>query len=178
VESNLLNGLRQHANALATTATRAAVVEFGIVLAALVAALALMLMIARLMLRPLRVLRTTALDVAYTRLPQTVQAILDDPDPIRASKNAVEPVAVASRDEIGEVARSFDVVHEQAVKMAAEQALLRENVKLEPWGGKGFLLKWKILRTPWPISCASIRLGPPRSCCCWLSVNRLRSFRC
>jgi signal transduction histidine kinase len=128
VESNLLNGLRQHANALATTATRAAVVEFGIVLAALVAALALMLMIARLMLRPLRVLRTTALDVAYTRLPQTVQAILDDPDPIRASKNAVEPVAVTSRDEIGEVARSFDVVHEQAIKMAAEQALLRENV--------------------------------------------------
>jgi signal transduction histidine kinase len=128
VESNLLNGLRQHANALATAATRAAVVEFGIVLAALVAALALMLMIARLMLRPLRVLRTTALDVAYTRLPQTVQAILDDPDPIRASKNAVEPVAVTSRDEIGEVARSFDVVHEQAVKMAAEQALLRENV--------------------------------------------------
>jgi signal transduction histidine kinase len=128
VESNLLNGLHQQADTLASNATRAAVVESVIVLVALVGALALMLMIARLMLRPLRVLRTTALDVAYTRLPHTVQAILDDSDPIRASKNTVEPVPITSRDEIGEVARSFDVVHEQAVKMAAEQALLRENV--------------------------------------------------
>ena len=87
-----------------------------------------MLVVARLMLRPLRVLRKSALDVAYTRLPETVQAILDDPDPVGASKKAVQPVPVTSRDEIGEVARSFDIVHEQAVKMAAEQALLRENV--------------------------------------------------
>jgi signal transduction histidine kinase len=95
---------------------------------ALAAAIALMLVVARLMLRPLRVLRKSALDVAYTRLPETVQAILDDPDPVGASKKAVQPVPVTSRDEIGEVARSFDIVHEQAVKMAAEQALLRENV--------------------------------------------------
>ncbi|KMS90604.1 histidine kinase, partial [Streptomyces regensis] len=33
-----------------------------------------------------------------------------------------------SESAIGEVARSFDVVHERAVRMAAEQALLRENV--------------------------------------------------
>ena len=128
VENNLLGGLRQHANTLADDATTTAWTESGIVLVALALALALMLVIARLMLRPLRILRTTALDVAYTRLPQTVQAILDDPDPVRASRNAVEPVPITSRDEIGEVARSFDVVHEQAVKMAAEQALLRENV--------------------------------------------------
>jgi len=128
VESNLLTSLHQHADDLATSATNAAWLESGIVIAALIVALFLMLMIARLMLRPLRVLRTTALDVAYTRLPQTVQAILDDPDPVRASRSAVEPVPITSTDEIGELARSFDVVHEQAVKMASEQALLRENV--------------------------------------------------
>jgi signal transduction histidine kinase len=128
VESNLLAGLHQHADDLANSATNTAWLEAGIVFAALVVALVLMLMIARLMLRPLRILRTTALDVAYTRLPQTVQAILDDPDPIRASRNAVQPVPITSTDEIGELARSFDVVHEQAVKMASEQALLRENV--------------------------------------------------
>src|SRR5690606_4715810 len=33
-----------------------------------------------------------------------------------------------TREEIGELARSFDVVHERAVRLAAEQALLRENV--------------------------------------------------
>ncbi|MFC4081508.1 nitrate- and nitrite sensing domain-containing protein [Amycolatopsis samaneae] len=128
VESNLLAQLRTRADELASNAFSSAIVNSAIVLAALIAALALMLLVARLMLRPLRILRTNALDVAYTRLPATVQAILDDPDPINASKKAVEPVPVTSRDEIGEVARSFDVVHEQAVKMAAEQALLRENV--------------------------------------------------
>ncbi|MBB4687969.1 sensor histidine kinase [Amycolatopsis jiangsuensis] len=128
VESNLLTQLRAQADSLAGTAVRSAWIGGVVVLAALIAALILMLAIARLMLRPLRVLRRTALDVAYTRLPETVQSILDDPDPVNASKKAVDPVPVASRDEIGEVARSFDVVHEQAVKMAAEQALLRENV--------------------------------------------------
>ncbi|MER6762622.1 MULTISPECIES: sensor histidine kinase [Amycolatopsis] len=128
VEVNLLTQLRAQADELASNAVRSAWVGGVIVIAALVAALMLMLVIARLMLRPLRVLRKTALDVAYTRLPETVQAILDDPDPVNASKKAVDPVPVLTRDEIGEVARSFDVVHEQAVKMAAEQALLRENV--------------------------------------------------
>ncbi|WP_020664439.1 nitrate- and nitrite sensing domain-containing protein [Amycolatopsis benzoatilytica] len=128
VEASLLSQMRAQADSLASNAVRSAWVAGVVVLAALIAALMLMLVIARLMLRPLRVLRKTALDVAYTRLPETVQAILDDPDPVNASKKAVAPVPVDSRDEIGEVARSFDVVHEQAVKMAAEQALLRENV--------------------------------------------------
>src|SRR5205823_5522961 len=128
VESNLLAQLKTRADDLATSAINSAWIGGAVVLAALVAAIALMLIVARLLLRPLRVLRKTALDVAYTRLPETVQSILDDPDPVGASKKAVRPVPVTSRDEIGEVARSFDIVHEQAVKMAAEQALLRENV--------------------------------------------------
>ena len=128
VESNLLAQLKARADDLATSAVNSAWIGGAVVLAALAAAIALMLIVARLMLRPLRVLRKTALDVAYTRLPETVQKILDDPDPVGASKKAIEPMPVNTRDEIGEVARSFDVVHEQAVKMAAEQALLRENV--------------------------------------------------
>lgn len=128
VESNLLAQLKTRADDLATAAVNSAWLGGAGVLAALALAVALMLVVARLMLRPLRVLRKSALDVAYTRLPETVQAILDDPDPVGASKKAVQPVPVTSRDEIGEVARSFDIVHEQAVKMAAEQALLRENV--------------------------------------------------
>ncbi|MEV6830149.1 nitrate- and nitrite sensing domain-containing protein [Amycolatopsis sp. NPDC051102] len=128
VESNLLAQLKTTADDRATQAVNSAWLGGAGVLAALAAAIALMLVVARLMLRPLRILRKSALDVAYTRLPETVQAILDDPDPVGASKKAVQPVPVTSRDEIGEVARSFDIVHEQAVKMAAEQALLRENV--------------------------------------------------
>ncbi|RBM10230.1 histidine kinase [Prauserella sp. PE36] len=128
VESQLLDNLRAHAGSLADSATTAAWRDSGIVLAALAAALLLMLAIARLMLGPLRVLRSSALEVAYVRLPETVRRILADPNPIEASRNAIAPVPVYTREEIGEVARSFDVVHERAIRMAAEQALLRENV--------------------------------------------------
>ncbi|EHR52962.1 HAMP domain-containing protein,histidine kinase [Saccharomonospora marina XMU15] len=128
VESTLLDRLRAQASALASDATDAAWVFFAIVVAALVATVVLMLVIARALIKPLRQLRSSALEVAYVRLPETVRRILADPNPIEASRNAVEPVPVNSREEIGEVARSFDVVHERAIRMAAEQALLRENV--------------------------------------------------
>lgn len=128
VETVLLDGLRAQADALAADATRAAWVFFGVLLITLIAALALMLVIARALIRPLRTLRTSALETAYVRLPETVRRILADPNPIAASQGAVAPVPVNSREEIGEVARSFDVVHERAIRMAAEQALLRENV--------------------------------------------------
>ncbi|SFA83994.1 Signal transduction histidine kinase [Amycolatopsis marina] len=128
VEATLLADLRSQASQLTQEAISAAW-QFGIMVAvALVAALALMLVIARSLLRPLRILRSNALEVAYVRLPETVRRILADPNPMEASKNAVAPVPVLTREEIGEVARSFDVVHERALRMAAEQALLRENV--------------------------------------------------
>ena len=38
------------------------------------------------------------------------------------------PSRSTSTDEIGEVARAFDQVHREAVRLAAEQALLRGNV--------------------------------------------------
>ncbi|NIJ10288.1 signal transduction histidine kinase [Saccharomonospora amisosensis] len=128
VESTLLDRLRAQASALAGDATDAAWVFFALVVAALVATVVLMLVIARALIKPLRQLRSSALEVAYVRLPETVRRILADPNPIEASRNAVDPVPVNSREEIGEVARSFDVVHERAIRMAAEQALLRENV--------------------------------------------------
>jgi signal transduction histidine kinase len=128
VEDTLLSGLRDRANQLAVDRTNSAWTNAGIVLALLILALILMAAVTRSILKPLRTLRTNALDVAYTRLPETVQRILADPDPVAASKHAVEPMPVFTREETGEVARSFDAVHEQAVRMAAEQALLRDNV--------------------------------------------------
>ncbi|MBE1465932.1 nitrate- and nitrite sensing domain-containing protein [Kibdelosporangium phytohabitans] len=128
VEDSLLAKLRDSADKLATTRTNSAWTNAAIVLALLIAALVLMAMVTRSILKPLRVLRTNALDIAYTRLPETVQRILADPDPVAASKQAIEPMPLFTREETGEVARSFDAVHEQAVRMAAEQALLRDNV--------------------------------------------------
>jgi signal transduction histidine kinase len=128
VENDLLTALRDRADQLAVAKTNSAWTNAGIVLALLIVALMLMTMVTRSILKPLRTLRTNALDVAYTRLPETVQRILADPDPVAASKHAIEPMPVFTREETGEVARSFDAVHEQAVRMAAEQALLRDNV--------------------------------------------------
>ncbi|WP_435159173.1 sensor histidine kinase [Amycolatopsis sacchari] len=128
IESALLNDVRARSASLASEATMAAWRDILIVLVALAAALLLTFLVARVMLKPIRVLRTSALEIAYTRLPQTVTKILDDPEPMEAAAKSVEPVPINTREEIGELARSFDEVHEQAVKMAAEQALLRENV--------------------------------------------------
>src|SRR5260370_40282824 len=40
----------------------------------------------------------------------------------------IEPIAVTSTDEMGEVARAFDQVHREAVRLAADEAMLRGNL--------------------------------------------------
>ncbi|GAA2969152.1 sensor histidine kinase [Actinokineospora diospyrosa] len=128
VEVSLLGKLRSLATKAADAAKTNAWRDAIIVLVAILIALIVTFIVSRSMLVPLRVLRRDALDVANRRLPETVQRILADPDPVEASKNAVEPVPVFTREETGQLARSFDAVHDQAVRMATEQALLRDNI--------------------------------------------------
>jgi signal transduction histidine kinase len=128
IEQGQLSDLRSSIATLRNDQQEATLRDAAIVLAVLLLAVLLALLVARSLLKPLRVLRSTALDVAYSRLPQTVRRILADPDPVAASKNAVEPVPVYTREETGQLARSFDAVQEQAVLMATEQALLRDNI--------------------------------------------------
>ncbi|MFD1048825.1 nitrate- and nitrite sensing domain-containing protein, partial [Kibdelosporangium lantanae] len=80
VEDELLGQLRDQANQLAVAKTNSAWTNAAIVLGVLVLAVILMAVVTRSILKPLRTLRTNALDVAYTRLPETVQRILADPD--------------------------------------------------------------------------------------------------
>jgi signal transduction histidine kinase len=128
IEQGELSDLRDSIAGLRNDQQEATLRDAAIVLAVLLIAVLLALLVARSLLKPLRVLRSNALDVAYSRLPQTVRRILADPDPVAASKNAVEPVPVFTREETGQLARSFDAVQEQAVLMATEQALLRDNI--------------------------------------------------
>jgi signal transduction histidine kinase len=128
LERDELSDLRDQISSLRNDQQEATLRDAAIVLAVLLLAVLLALLVARSLLKPLRVLRSNALDVAYSRLPQTVRRILADPDPVAASKNAVEPVPVFTREETGQLARSFDAVQEQAVLMATEQALLRDNI--------------------------------------------------
>jgi signal transduction histidine kinase len=82
------------------------------------------ILVARALVRSLRVLRTAALDVAERRLPQAVESMRagDAPDV------TVDPVPLDTRDEVGQVARAFDAVHGQAIRLAADQAALQTNV--------------------------------------------------
>ena len=84
------------------------------------------LLVARSILRPLRLLRAGALEVAYDQLPATVRRLQDDAPPDGALE--VAPIGVNSTDEIGQVARAFDAVHTEAVLLAGQQALMRSNV--------------------------------------------------
>ena len=82
--------------------------------------------VARSMVRPLRKLRTGALEVAGLRLPEAVRRMSEtDGEGVPLD---VEPIDVDSSDEIGEVARAFDQVHREALRLAANEAALRGNV--------------------------------------------------
>jgi hypothetical protein len=73
----------------------------------------------------LRRLRDAAVGIAEHRLPMLVDQLSRD-DPGRVDTR-VAPIPIDTRDEIGEVARAFDQVHREAVRLAAEQALLRAH---------------------------------------------------
>ncbi|MEU0885498.1 nitrate- and nitrite sensing domain-containing protein [Lentzea sp. NPDC005914] len=128
VENLLVEQLQNKTDVAAGDARRSAYIQSGVVLVVLALALLMALFVARSILNPLRTLRRTALDVADHGLPDAVERILADPNPEDAAKNAVEPVPVHTREEIGQVARAFDAVHGEAVRLAAQQALLRDNV--------------------------------------------------
>ena len=131
VQQALLVQLQQRTDALASAARTAAIWDGGIVLGVLLIAGVLSVVIARSLLRPLRILRRTALEVAEHRLPAAVQGLLTDPEPAPENlrrRLAVAPVPVFTREEVGQVARAFDAVHGEAVRLAGEQAMLRENI--------------------------------------------------
>ncbi|HET6500724.1 MAG TPA: nitrate- and nitrite sensing domain-containing protein, partial [Amycolatopsis sp.] len=128
VQQSLQTLTQQECDTLAAGARRAAIENAGIVLGVLVLCVVLAVIITRSLLRPLRLLRRTALEVAERRLPAAVEDILADPNPDIVARRTVAPVPVFTREEFGQVARAFDVVHSEAVRLAGDQALLRENI--------------------------------------------------
>jgi signal transduction histidine kinase len=128
VGRSLLDQLQSQTTDLTTQSQDKAIAESAGVLGALLLAVFMALFVARSLLRPLRVLRRTALEVADRRLPEAVQRIMADPSPQEAANSGVDPVPITTGEEVGQVARAFDAVHGQAVRLAAEQALLRDNV--------------------------------------------------
>lgn len=84
------------------------------------------LSVAQSMSRPLMRLRRSAQDIAKQRLPALVHR-LNESDPSKVDLS-VRPIGIDTKDEIGEVARAFDEIHREAVRLAGDQALLRSSV--------------------------------------------------
>jgi signal transduction histidine kinase len=124
------DGLTGNISALANTSRSNA--GTGLLFTSLVTLLLLVLvliisiLVARSLTRPLRKLRTDALDVAGRRLPEMVLRLSQSEGTDESVD--IEPIGVTSTDEIGEVARAFDQVHREAVRLAADEAMLRGNL--------------------------------------------------
>ncbi|MFE9451176.1 nitrate- and nitrite sensing domain-containing protein [Streptomyces sp. NPDC006739] len=126
IEHTLLEDMEQKARELRSSSERDAIISGALILLVLGISLVGAFVVARSMIRSLRRLQETATKVAQDRLPELVKQLSEsDPQDVDTS---VESVGVHSKDEIGQVAAAFDDVHREAVRLAAEQALLRGNV--------------------------------------------------
>ncbi|MFF8729667.1 nitrate- and nitrite sensing domain-containing protein [Streptomyces sp. NPDC015171] len=126
IESDLADKAVSEASSIADDAKTSAFITGAVVVIALLAAFILAGLVARQMSRSMRQLRNAAFGIAEQRLPMLVDQ-LSRTDPGRVDTR-VAPIPITTKDEIGEVARAFDQVHREAVRLASEQALLRGNI--------------------------------------------------
>jgi signal transduction histidine kinase len=125
-QTGLLGELRTGTGVRGDQATREAYWCGTVVVFLLLLTVGLLIVVVRSLLQPLRTLRTAAFEVADRRLPEAIEQVrTGDGAPAQAT---VDPVPVHSREEVGQVARAFDTVHVQAVRLAAEQAQLRSSL--------------------------------------------------
>lgn len=108
---------------LANDSSRRAILVIAGLALALVLATLVIVVVSRNLLGSLRTLRRSALDAAERRLPEAVAARIRD----GGSGAELEPVPVATTEEVGQVARAFDEVNRQALYLASEQASLRRG---------------------------------------------------
>jgi signal transduction histidine kinase len=132
-EQRLDDGLVTDAADLSAAVSRQVVVESAVVLLVLALVIGLALVTARSMIVSLRRLRQSALTVAEHDLPAVVSQLRDaqtmqEHSPEEIADRVRDPIGFHSKDEIGEVARAFNTVHREAVRVAAEQAVLRNSL--------------------------------------------------
>jgi signal transduction histidine kinase len=126
VISGLLDQVNSRVGTLRGSIQRQALFSALFTVLILAGALVITLVVAQSLIRPLFALRTAALDIAERRLPDAVRRLRDSSDQV--IDDDVETVGIETDEEIGEVARAFDQVHREAVRLASEQAVLRNNV--------------------------------------------------
>ncbi|MEU0518685.1 nitrate- and nitrite sensing domain-containing protein [Streptosporangium sp. NPDC006007] len=126
VERGLAASVVTRSQELQSSEQRSAVISGAALLVLLVLILLITGWVAGTLIRPLRRLRSEALEVAGARLPETVRVLRESGE--LAPNVEVSSIGVVSRDEVGEVARAFDEVHREAIRLAGDEARLRNNV--------------------------------------------------
>jgi signal transduction histidine kinase len=126
VSNGLVSDITAQANALESNSLHNAIIVSVATLLLLIIVLLITTFVARSMIRPLRKLRSDALEVAGSKLPDMVRRLSESEGGDASAE--IEPIGVTSTDEIGEVARAFDQVHREAVRLAADEAMLRGNL--------------------------------------------------
>ncbi|OBH76563.1 histidine kinase [Mycobacterium scrofulaceum] len=107
-------------HAQAADRRNAAILDTVLVLSAIVVALIVVLLVARALVRPLRVLRDGALKVAHTDLEEEIARVKAG-----GAEPTPEPLPVYTTEEIGQVAHAVDELHTQALLLAGDEARLR-----------------------------------------------------
>ena len=125
VELGVARNIVARAQVLQRGAERSALLIGILVAVILILVLIATFAVARSLVLPLRRLREGALDIATVQLPERVRHLGETPD--SATSLEVAPIDVLSVDEIGQVARAFDQVHSEAVRLAGNEALLRRS---------------------------------------------------
>jgi signal transduction histidine kinase len=126
VEDQLADVIATRAGALRSQATSGLLVTSVLTVLLLGLVVLATTVVARSLILPLRKLRSDALEVASRRLPEMVARLSESEG--EGQDAEIEPIGITSADEIGEVARAFDQVHREAVRLAAHQARLRGNL--------------------------------------------------
>jgi signal transduction histidine kinase len=126
VEQRLGDDIAARAKSKHDSALNSALVSCGVAILLFLLVLLITFVMARSLVRPLRKLRSGALEVAGSRLPGLVERLRDPEAAVGGIE--VAPIDIESTDEIGQVARAFDEVHREAVRLAANEAVLRGNI--------------------------------------------------
>jgi signal transduction histidine kinase len=135
MEQQLAQRLVHDADALGTAAReRGYLVAGGLLLVVAAILGGAIVMVVRIS-RRLRRTRYAALTAARIELPSAIASVTAarDASIVRAaltdSSNRIEAMLHSGTDEIGELANAFGAVHRQALRLAADQALLRMEVQ-------------------------------------------------
>ncbi len=123
VRTELSGQLEQRAVSLQEDASDSAGLQAVVLLSALLIAAFFIWLVTRHLLGLLSALRRNALHTASTVLPEAVARIRHG----EQVTTDITEVPVHTTEEVGEVARSFDAVHRQALNLAVEQASLRRG---------------------------------------------------